>query len=50
MPAGAVEVPDKERERRPSVGYRPLYQQVRDLLVRRLADGQWQPGKLLPSE
>ena len=32
------------------LGYRPLYRQVRELLVRRLAEGVWQPGQLLPSE
>ncbi|MFN3549182.1 MAG: GntR family transcriptional regulator [Mesorhizobium sp.] len=30
--------------------YRPLYAQVRDQLVRRLIDGEWQPGQLIPSE
>lgn len=30
--------------------YRPLYVQVRDQLVRRLIDGDWQPGQLIPSE
>lgn len=30
--------------------YKPLYVQVRDTLVRRLIDGQWQPGQLIPSE
>ncbi|RST83472.1 GntR family transcriptional regulator [Aquibium carbonis] len=30
--------------------YRPLYVQVRDQLVRRLIDGEWQPGQLIPSE
>ncbi|MBA5776275.1 GntR family transcriptional regulator [Stappia sp. F7233] len=31
-------------------GFRPLYQQVRESLVRRLIDGSWQPGQLIPSE
>lgn len=30
--------------------YRPLYVQVKDSLVRRLIDGAWQPGQLIPSE
>src|SRR5690606_120113 len=30
--------------------YKPLYVQVRDTLVRRLIDGLWQPGQLIPSE
>ena len=32
------------------IGFRPLYQQVRDALLRRLAERIWQPGQLLPSE
>lgn len=31
-------------------GFRPLYQQVREMFVRRIADGTWQPGQGLPSE
>jgi GntR family transcriptional regulator len=34
----------------PALGFRPLYRQVRDALVKRIADGVWQPGQLLPSE
>ncbi|MDN2566780.1 GntR family transcriptional regulator [Aquibium sp. A9E412] len=30
--------------------YRPLYLQVKESLIRRLIDGQWQPGQLIPSE
>lgn len=30
--------------------YRPLYVQVKDSLVRRLIDGAWLPGQLIPSE
>jgi GntR family transcriptional regulator len=30
--------------------YRPLYIQVKDSLVRRLIDGAWQPGQIIPSE
>jgi GntR family transcriptional regulator len=32
------------------LGFRPLYAQVRDSFVKRLVDGAWQPGQLLPSE
>jgi GntR family transcriptional regulator len=32
------------------VGFRPLYRQVKDMLVRRIADGRWQAGQLIPSE
>ena len=31
-------------------GFKPLYMQVKDRLVRRLIDGSWQPGQLIPSE
>ena len=30
--------------------FRPLYRQVRDVMARRIADGQWAPGGLIPSE
>src|SRR6185437_16486774 len=30
--------------------YRPLYIQVKDSLIRRLIDGAWQPGQIIPSE
>lgn len=33
-----------------SVGFRPLYRQVKDAFVKRMVDGIWQPGGLLPSE
>lgn len=32
------------------LGYRPLYRQVKDVLLGRLAGGAWQPGQILPSE
>jgi len=31
-------------------GYRPLYRQVYDIVVRRVAEGKWRPGEALPSE
>lgn len=31
-------------------GVKPLYQQVKDLLIERLIGGYWKPGDLLPSE
>jgi len=34
----------------PPLGFRPLYRQVREALVARIAVGEWQPGELLPSE
>ncbi|MGA1376478.1 MAG: GntR family transcriptional regulator, partial [Steroidobacteraceae bacterium] len=30
--------------------YRPLYSQVYETLVRRIAEGEWKPGQALPSE
>jgi GntR family transcriptional regulator len=30
--------------------FRPLYRQVRDAMARRIADGVWPPGGLIPSE
>ena len=33
-----------------AIGFRPLYRQIRDLLVRRIVDGAWAPGSALPSE
>ena len=38
--AAAVEGPD----------FRPLYAQVRELMIRRMLRGDWRPGELLPSE
>ena len=35
---------------RAPLGFRPLYRQARDLLVKRIVDGEWQPGAALPSE
>jgi GntR family transcriptional regulator len=32
------------------LGFRPLYRQARDLLVKRIVDGEWQPGAALPNE
>jgi len=33
-----------------AIGYRPLYRQIRDLLVQRIVDGVWAPGAALPAE
>ncbi len=33
-----------------ALGFRPLYRQVRDVLVKRIIDNVWKPGELLPSE
>lgn len=33
-----------------AVGFRPLYRQVKDAFVKRMSDGLWPPGFLLPSE
>jgi GntR family transcriptional regulator len=42
--------PDTRAARRTALGFRPLYAQVRELLMRRIASGAWQPGDALPSE
>lgn len=36
--------------RKDALGFRPLYAQVRDVLVKRIVDGVWKAGELLPSE
>ncbi len=36
--------------RQQELGFRPLYAQVRDVLVKRIVDNIWRPGELLPSE
>lgn len=36
--------------RKGALGFRPLYAQVRDVLVGRIVDGVWKAGELLPSE
>ncbi|MCP8937701.1 GntR family transcriptional regulator [Alsobacter sp. SYSU M60028] len=41
---------DNDGAASPKLGFRPLYQQVRDMFVRRLVDGRWTPGQALPSE
>ena len=33
-----------------TIGFKPLYAQVKDQLIRRLVDGTWQPGMNIPSE
>ena len=33
-----------------AIGFRPLYRQIRDLLVQRIVDGVWAPGEALPAE
>jgi GntR family transcriptional regulator len=35
---------------RAALGFRPLYRQVKDVLTRRIADGVWAAGGVLPSE
>lgn len=43
-PAGATAVDG------PSPTFRPLYQQIKVLITRRLGLGEWKPGELIPSE
>ncbi len=33
-----------------SIGFRPLYEQIKDLMIQRLASLEWRPGQILPSE
>lgn len=33
-----------------AIGFKPLYAQVRERMMRRLVEGEWSPGMLLPSE
>lgn len=39
-----------EAEMPEALGFRPLYRQVKAIFVRRLVDGVWAPGAVLPSE
>jgi GntR family transcriptional regulator len=41
--------PARSEARKP-LGFRPLYRQARDLLVKRIVDGEWPPATALPSE
>ena len=41
---------DTDKNPAGEIGFKPLYAQVRDQLVRRLVDGTWSPGMPLPSE
>lgn len=34
----------------PVPAFRPLYRQIQDLIVQALADREWQPGEVIPSE
>ena len=33
-----------------SLGFKPLYQKVRETLTQRIADGRWKAGQIVPSE
>ena len=51
MGAGAKrEATARDAGTRDPLGFRPLYRQAKDVLVRRIAEGVWQPGQILPSE
>ena len=34
----------------PNLSYRPLYQQIKDVLLQRIVSGEWAPGTFIPSE
>jgi len=36
--------------RAPVPAFRPLYRQIQDLIVQALADREWLPGEMIPSE
>jgi GntR family transcriptional regulator len=38
------------KDRRETLGFRPLYRQVKEVLTKRIADGVWAAGDTLPSE
>jgi GntR family transcriptional regulator len=40
----------KKAARSQAFGFHPLYRQVRDVLVKRIVDGAWKPGQVLPNE
>ena len=42
--------PSNEAGMPEALGFRPLYRQVKAIFVRRLVDGVWAPGAVLPSE
>lgn len=42
--------PPREPDTPEALGFRPLYRQVKAIFVRRLMDGVWAPGAVLPSE
>jgi GntR family transcriptional regulator len=45
-----IEPREGDAESGAPLGFRPLYRQARDLLVKRIVDGEWPPGAVLPSE
>lgn len=45
-----TDFPPRDIEGRETPDFRPLYAQVKDLIIRRLIAGDWKPGELLPSE
>ncbi len=49
---GNVETDRRTEISEPSdgVGFRPLYKQVKDSIIRQLVNGDWRPGDKLPSE
>jgi GntR family transcriptional regulator len=38
------------QENRPSPQFKPLYEQVKELIIERIVEGVWKPGEVLPSE
>ena len=50
QPGQSMEKNNQVAESGEAIGFKPLYAQVRERLMRRLVDGVWPPGMLLPSE
>jgi GntR family transcriptional regulator len=45
-----VETTDSEQRESAIPGRRPLYAQVKDLMIANIVSGRWKPGQILPSE
>ena len=50
MPEAAAREPNRESSDGAAPTLRPLYQQIKALLVKDLQEGLWQPGQAIPSE
>lgn len=46
----ANNAPDTVKTKRAGPTFRPLYQQIKELLLEKLQAGEWMPGEIIPSE